>query len=134
MLFRRLNWNIVGWFRIVSTISTLVIALGIATMLYHGSQAPGGFKFSHMLRLGLSFTGGTDITVAYNTPQRSAQIRAAIVPLGIGDAHINTVGSSGKRFIIETQKAYANDSTPLWAALGTVAPVDRAASQIASVG
>lgn len=134
MLFRRLDWNIVGWFRIVSTISYLVIALGLGAMLYHASQAPGGFKFSHMLRLGLSFTGGTDITVAYNTPQRSAQIRAAIVPLGIGDAHINTVGSSGKRFIIETQKAYANDSTPLWAALGTVAPVDRAASQIASVG
>uniref|UniRef100_E6Q5C2 Protein translocase subunit SecF n=1 Tax=mine drainage metagenome TaxID=410659 RepID=E6Q5C2_9ZZZZ len=134
MLFRRLNWNIVGWFRIVSTISYLVIALGLSAMLYHASQAPGGFKFSHMLRLGLSFTGGTDITVAYNTPESSAQIRAAIVPLGIGDAHINTVGSSGKRFIIETQKAYANDSTPLWAALGTVAPVDRAASQIASVG
>ncbi len=134
MLFRRLNWNIVGWFRIVSTISYLVIALGLSAMLYHASQAPGGFKFSHMLRLGLSFTGGTDITVAYDTPQSSAKIRAAITPLGIGDAHINTVGSSGKRFIIETQKAYANDSTPLWAALGTVAPVDRAASQIASVG
>ncbi len=30
MLFRRLNWNIVGWFQIVSTISYLVIALGSA--------------------------------------------------------------------------------------------------------
>ncbi len=134
MLFRRLNWNIVGWFRIVSTVSYFVIAIGLAAMLYHASQAPGGFKFSHMLRLGLSFTGGTDITVAYDSPQSSAQIRNAITPLGIGDARINTVGKSGKRFIIETQKAYANDSTPLWAALGTVAPVDRAASQIASVG
>ncbi len=134
MLFRRLNWNIVGWFRIVSTISYLIIAIGLGAMLYHASQAPGGFKFSHMLRLGLSFTGGTDITVAYDTPQSSAKIRAAITPSGIADARINTVGSSGKRFIIETQKAYANDSTPLWAALGTVAPVDRAASQIASVG
>ncbi len=134
MLFRRLNWNIVGWFRIVTTVSSLVIAIGLGAMIFHASQAPGGFKFSHMLRLGLSFTGGTDITVAYDSPQSSAQIRTAITPLGIGDARINTVGTSGKRFIIETQKAYANDSTPLWAALGTVAPVDRAASQIASVG
>ena len=36
MLFRRLNWNIVGWFRIVSTISYLVIALGLGSMIYHG--------------------------------------------------------------------------------------------------
>ena len=30
MFFRRLNWNIVGWFRIVSTISYLIIALASA--------------------------------------------------------------------------------------------------------
>ncbi len=59
MLFRRLNWNIVGWFRIVSTISYLVIALGLGAMVYHGFEGGQGFQPSHMLRLGLSFTGGT---------------------------------------------------------------------------
>ena len=52
MLFRRLNWNIVGWFRIVSTISYLVIALGFGAMIYHGFQGGQGFQPSHMLRLG----------------------------------------------------------------------------------
>ena len=33
MLFRRLNWNIVGWFRVVSTISYLIIALGFGAMI-----------------------------------------------------------------------------------------------------
>ncbi len=43
MLFRRLNWNIVGWFRIVSTISYLIIALGIGSMIYHGFAGGDGF-------------------------------------------------------------------------------------------
>ena len=30
-------------------------------MIYHGFQGGNGFQPSHMLRLGLSFTGGTDI-------------------------------------------------------------------------
>ncbi len=71
MLFRRLNWNIVGWFRTVSTISYLVIALGVAAMIYHGFEGGQGFQPSHMLRLGLSFTGGTDVTWR-STNQRRA--------------------------------------------------------------
>ena len=71
MLFRRLNWNIVGWFRIVSTISYLVIALGIGAMIYHGFAGGDGFHANRMLRLGLSFTGGTDITVKFTQPTTS---------------------------------------------------------------
>ena len=37
----RLNWNIVGWFRTVSTISYAIIALGVAAMIYHGLRAAG---------------------------------------------------------------------------------------------
>jgi preprotein translocase SecF subunit len=35
---------------------------------------------------------------------------------------------------VQTQTAFANDSAPLWNALNTVAPVDRAASSITAVG
>jgi preprotein translocase SecF subunit len=134
MLFRRLNWNIVGWFRIISTISYLVIALGLGSMIYHGFQGGKGFQPSHVLRLGLSFTGGTDITVQFTRPTTTERVRQALAGLGMTEESITTAGKDGKGFVIQTQTAYANDSAPVWNALNTVAPVDRSASQITSVG
>ena len=134
MLFRRLNWNIVGWFQIVQTISGLVIALGIGSMVYHGFSGGHGFQAKNMLRLGLSFTGGTDITVQFTTPTTTDKVKQALAGLGMTEESVTTAGSDGKGFIIQTQTAYANNSAPVWAALNTVAPVDRAASQITSVG
>ncbi|MHB8141636.1 MAG: protein translocase subunit SecF [Vulcanimicrobiaceae bacterium] len=135
MFFRKLNWNIVGWFRIVSTISYLVIGLGIAAMLYHGFTAPGGgFQPSHMLRLGLSFTGGTDINVTYTHPVPTSSVKAAIAPLHLADQRVNTLGTKGTSFSITTQTPFANHSSPLWNALGGVAPINRNASQISAIG
>jgi preprotein translocase SecF subunit len=134
VLFRRLNWNIVGWFRIVSTISYLIIALGFGSMIYNGFKGGNGFQPSHMLRLGLSFTGGTEVDVQYTQPSTTDKVRAALSGLGLTDESITTAGKDGKGFVIQTQTAYANDSAPLWTALNTVAPVDRATSQIIAVG
>jgi len=58
--------------------------------------------------------------------------------VGVSDAFVNTLGRAGdsqpnERFTISTQKAFGNETGPLWAALNTVAPVDRAQSQIESV-
>jgi preprotein translocase subunit SecF len=130
MLFRRLNWNIVGWYRTVSTISYLIIALGLGSMIYHGFQGGNGFQPSHMLRLGLSFTGGTDITVRFTQPTTADKVKAALGGLGLSEESVTTAGNDGKGFVIQTQTAYANNSAPLWNALNTVAPVDRASSQI----
>src|SRR5579862_1385467 len=134
MLFRRLNWNIVGWFRIVSTISYLVIALGLGAMIYHGFAGGNGFHANRMLRLGLSFTGGTDISVKFTQPTTADKVKAALAGLGMTEESVTTAGTDGTRFVIQTQTAYANDSAPVWNALNTVAPVDRAASQITAVG
>ncbi|HEY1977408.1 MAG TPA: protein translocase subunit SecF [Candidatus Baltobacteraceae bacterium] len=134
MFFRKLNWNIVGWYRTVSTISYLIIALGVGAMVYHGFQGGQGFNPSHMLRLGLSFTGGTEIDVAFTQPTTTDKIKAGLAGLGLTDESVTTAKTDGQHFIIETQSAYANDSAPLWNALGAVAPVDRSASQIISVG
>jgi len=134
MLFRRLNWNIVGWFRIVSAISYIVIALGLGSMIYHGFQGGQGFQPSRMLRLGLSFTGGTDIAVKFTRPTTSDQVRKALSGLGLSEESITTAGTDGTGFVIQTQTAFANDSAPMWNALNTVAPVDRAASSITAVG
>jgi preprotein translocase subunit SecF len=134
MLFRRLNWNIVGWFRIVSAISYLIIAVGLGSMVYHGFQGGQGFQPSHMLRLGLSFTGGTEITVKYAAPTTVDAVRGALSSLGLTEESITTEGTDGKGFVVQTQSSFANDSVPLWKALGTVATVDRSASSITSVG
>jgi len=140
MLFRRLNWNIVGWFRIVSLISYIVIGAGLAVMVYHSVSAPGGgFQPSHALRLGLSFTGGTDIDVKFARPVSQAQIKSALSSIGVTDERITAVGArgnepAGERYSIQTQTALGNDTSSMWNALGSVAPIDRGQSQIASVG
>ncbi|HTX59039.1 MAG TPA: protein translocase subunit SecF, partial [Verrucomicrobiae bacterium] len=134
MLFRRLNWNIVGWFRIVSTVSSLVIALGIGSMIYHGFQGGQGFQPSHMLRLGLSFTGGTEIDVQFAQPVSTEAVTKALAPLNLSDEQVTTAGTAGKGFVIQTQTSFANDSRPLWNALAAAGTVDRAGSSITAVG
>jgi preprotein translocase SecF subunit len=132
MFFRNLNWNIVGWLRTVSIISYAIIALGIASMVYHWVTT------GSPLRLGLSFTGGTDVTVKFDRPVDRDAILKALVPIGVGDAQVNTLSKTGEpvgeRYSIETQKDFANGSSPLWSALGTLGRVDRAQSEISAVG
>lgn len=140
MFFRRLNWNVVGWFRTVSYISYAIIFAGIVALFWHATHAPGGgFQPSHALRLGLSFTGGTDVTVKYRTPQAVPAISKALAEIGVTDARINTLGKAtdaqpNERFTIETQTDFGDNAPRLWTALGTVGAVDRTESQIAAVG
>lgn len=134
MFFRRLNWNIVGWYRIVSTISYLVIACGLGAMVYHGFEGGQRFQPSHMLRLGLSFTGGTDVQATFTRPITVPEVERAIAPLNLASVQVTTAGNAGKAVLIDTQTPLANDQQRIWNALATVAPVDRKASSITSVG
>ncbi|GAC1590176.1 MAG: hypothetical protein NVS3B28_16920 [Candidatus Velthaea sp.] len=145
MFFRRLNWNVVGWFKTVSLISYIVIGLGVVAMIYHYVTTGSA------LRLGLSFTGGTDITVKFGKPADTAhrkpatdisvnkdQIVAALSKAGVSDAQINTLGKAGdtgtSRWTIETQKDFGDKSDPLWSALSGIAPIDRQQSSVSTVG
>jgi preprotein translocase SecF subunit len=132
MFFRRLNWNVVGWLKIVSIISYAIIALGIASMIYHWVTT------GTPLRLGLSFTGGTDVTAKFAHPVERDALYKALAPIGVTDAQINTLSKPGEpvgeRYTIETQKDFGNVTDPLWKALGSVAAVDRAQSSISTVG
>lgn len=138
MLFRRLNWNIVGWFGTVSAISYIVIALGVGAMVYHGFQGGQGFQPSHMLRLGLSFTGGTEVNVVYNAPTTTDAVRGAVASLNLQDERINTASATGVApgtgFTIATQTSFANDSKPLKAALATVGAFDQSKLKITAIG
>ena len=134
MLFRRLNWNIVGWFRTVSAISYLVMALGAGAMIYHGFEGGQGFQPKHMLRLGLSFTGGTQVDVTYNAPTTTDAVRTALAPLNLEDERINTAGTNGTRFTIATVTSFSNDNVPLKNALKTAGAFDPNALQISAIG
>ncbi|MGH7728882.1 MAG: protein translocase subunit SecF, partial [Vulcanimicrobiaceae bacterium] len=140
MLFRRLNWNVVGWFRTVSAISYAVILAGVVALAWHATHAPGGgFQPSHALRLGLSFTGGTDVTVKFERPVAIPAITAAMEKIGAPDVKVDTIGKAGdtqpnERYTIETQTDFGNDTVRLWSALGALAPVDRTQSALTSVG
>ncbi|MBV9102644.1 MAG: hypothetical protein JO060_03580, partial [Candidatus Eremiobacteraeota bacterium] len=133
MFFRRLNWNVVGWFRTVSLISYAIIIAGLLMMGYNYVTK------GYFIRLGLSFTGGTDVTVKFQHPTSVPEIAHALGTIGVNDAVINTLGKASdaqpnERYTISTQIAFGNDTGKLWGALNTVAPVDRGQSQIESVG
>lgn len=132
MFFRRLNWNVVGWFRVVSAISYAIILAGVVFMGYHWA------KDGSPLRLGLSFTGGTDVTVKFTQPASKDAIAAQLATVAVTDARMNTLSKPGEtpneRWTIETQHDFGNNSTGLWAALNKVAPVDRSTSSISTVG
>ena len=139
MFFRRLNWNVVGWFRTVSLISYAVIFAGAVALVWHATHAPGGgFQPSHALRLGLSFTGGTDVTVKFEKPATIPQIQKALATIGVTDGRINTLSKAGdvanERYTIETQVDFGDDTAKIWGALGQIATVDRAQSEIQAVG
>ncbi len=138
MFFRRLNWNVVGWFRTVSLISYLVIAAGLGSMIWHGFQGGHGFQANKMLQLGLSFTGGTSVDVSYTRPVPLDALRNDLAPLNLSDETIRTVGTQTgngfTRFNIETQTALGNNTQSLWDALNKAGQVDRSRSSISSVG
>ena len=131
--FRNLKWNVVGWFPIVSTISYAVIIAGLLMMGYNY------FTKGYFIKLGLSFTGGTDVTVKFASPTSKADIAKALATIGVTDAQINTLAKQSdslpnERFTISTQTAFGNETDKLWGALNSVARVDRPQSQIESVG
>jgi preprotein translocase subunit SecF len=132
MFFRRLNWNIVGWFRIVSAISYAVILAGLIVMAVHWVHN------GSPLRLGLSFTGGTDVTVKYTTGVDQSALQSALMKIGVTDARTTTLSKTGdapnSRWALETQTDFGNDTEKLWGALGSVGKIDRAQSAVSAVG
>ena len=133
MFFRRLNWNVIAWFSTVSTISTAVILAGVVAMVLTFRHT------GHPLRLGLSFTGGTDVTVKFARPVTADAIRSALQGIGGQEIAVDSVAKTsdavaGERYTISTQTAFGNDTATFWKTLGKLAPVDRAQSEISSVG
>lgn len=138
MFFRRLNWNVVSWYRTVSLISYLIIAAGVGSMVWHGFQGGNGFHANKMMQLGLSFTGGTTVDVTFQQPVTQDQLRAKLVPLNLTEETIRTMGSQQGdgylRYSIETETALGDNTPALWQALNNAGKVDRPKSSVTSVG
>jgi preprotein translocase SecF subunit len=132
MFFRKLNWNVVGWFKTVSAISYTIIIAGALMIAYNL------VTYHYPIKLGLSFTGGTDVTVKYKAPTTADAVRSALATVQVTDAQVNTLTKAGddanERFTISTQKDFGDQTGTLWTALGSVGPIDRAQSSIEAVG
>src|SRR5208282_4882786 len=65
-------------------------------------------------------------------------VQAALAKIGVADARVNTLSKAGDaentRWTIETQTDFGNNTDKLWGAFGSLAPVDRAQSQVSAVG
>lgn len=138
MFFRRLNWNVVSWFRTVSLISSLIIAAGIGTMVWHGFQGGNGFHANKMLQLGLSFTGGTSIDVTFTQPVPLDTLRTDLAPLNLNDETIRSVGTpQGNgylRYQVETTTPVGNDAKSLKQTLGKAGNIDLSKLSVNAVG
>ena len=132
MFFRHLKWNVVGWFKTVSLISYSIIAAGALMIAYNL------YVHHYPIKLGLSFTGGTDVTVKYTQPTTSDAIKSALATINVTDATVNTIQKPGdaanERFTISTQTDFGDKTGTVWTALGTAGSVDRPQSEIESVG
>ena len=132
MFFRRLNWNVVGWFKTVSAISYTIIIAGALMIAYNL------VVHHYPIKLGLSFTGGTDVTVKFKTPTTAEAVSAALATIDVTDAQVNSLTKAGddanERFTISTQKDFGDQTPKLWTALAGVAAVDRPQSSIEAVG
>ncbi len=142
MFFRRLNWNVVGWFRTVSRISYIIIGVrhrraGVACDPCAGRRLP-------TLPRAAAWACRSP---AAPTSRSSTRRRRACRPCkralaetrrhrraGQHASRKSSDAAPNERFTVETQRDFGNDPAPLWAALGTVGQVDRAQSQIAAVG
>lgn len=71
-------------------ISGLVIVAGIVSFFTRG------------FNLGIDFTGGTMIEVAFKQPTQVVDLRAALSRVGMGKSVIQAVGSDGNKFFIRT--------------------------------
>jgi len=67
MFFRKLNWDIIGQRRFWFGLSLAVIAAGVVALFVH-----------HGLRLGLSFTGGSNLDVKFSQSVTETQVRQAL--------------------------------------------------------
>jgi preprotein translocase SecF subunit len=69
-------------------ISTILIAVGIASMVY------STITFGMPLRLGIDFTGGTLLELSFKQPLNLADARAIIVEAGYADANVSVARSA----------------------------------------
>jgi len=90
-----INVNFVGRRFLFLSLSTVVILIGIASLLFHGG-----------LNYGIDFAGGTLVQVKFNQPTTPDKIRKVLKGLDLGSSTIQQFEeASGEEFLIRVEKS-----------------------------
>lgn len=90
-----INVNFVGRRFLFLSLSTVVILIGIASLLFHGG-----------LNYGIDFAGGTLVQVKFNQPTTTDKIRKVLKGLDLGSSTIQQFEeASGEEFLIRVEKS-----------------------------
>ncbi|RLB66258.1 MAG: protein translocase subunit SecF [Deltaproteobacteria bacterium] len=90
-----INIQFVGRRFLFITLSTVVILIGIASLIFHGG-----------LNYGIDFAGGTMVQVKFSQPTTPDDIRKALKGLDLGSSTIQQFEeSSGEEFLIRVEKS-----------------------------
>ncbi len=84
-----INFDFVGKNRMAVLFSVVVIAVGLASLLFKGGPA-----------LGIDFAGGTLVQVQFGTDTRAAEIKEGLASLNLGDLVVQTFGDQENEFLI----------------------------------
>ncbi len=79
---RQTHFDFMGKIRFALTLSGILIALGIISVIMHGG-----------LRYGIDFAGGTLVQLKFKTPPAIDDIRDGLKSIGLGDSTIQEFGS-----------------------------------------
>ncbi len=101
--FRRPYLNIVGNWKIIYVISSIIFIVAIIALFTRG------------LNFGIDFTGGTELTVKANSGATIAKVRSITGKLGYADAQIQSTG--GNTFVIRVPELKDQQKTKLIDAL-----------------
>lgn len=85
------NINFVGRMKLAFSLSLIVIAVSILSIVFHGG-----------LNMGIDFAGGTLVQLKFQKPTTVEQIREALKPVNLQDSVIQRFGYEGNEFLVRT--------------------------------
>lgn len=95
------NIDFVGKKTIAMGISLLIIAIGIVSMVSKGG-----------LRLGIDFTGGTEVHVRFNKSVEADQVRKATATVNLGEPIVQSIGQEGNEYLVRVSAIGEKDAGP----------------------
>src|SRR5574340_455296 len=84
-----INFDFIRFWPIALAISWVLIAIGIASLVYHGGP-----------NYGIDFSGGVMVHLRFAKPQAINDIRAGLSTVGLGDSTIQDFGTNHAEYLV----------------------------------